>query len=207
MKFLLQILSFLFLINTSFASGFSPVISTSVGIFDISLTENTSTLEATDLTVSVDATEAVAASAAVTSFDVNYEFLIYPKKAFFVSATVPLSSSDGSGIFIGAIGANFYLNSMATVFSFNEKGTNIVITPKFRYYWGGSTGIGYVVYNTVSAKKSDVFFSLGLHAGAVYNFKKAWGVRAEAGVARATGVATSGFGIRYFLGTTYYFGL
>jgi hypothetical protein len=206
-KLILKILTFICYLNTSYASGFSPVVSISVGIFDMSLTENTSSLEATDLSVTLDATEAVSANAAVTIFDINYEFLIYPKKSFFFNASVPLVSSDGSGIFIGSFGANFYLNSMATVFSFNEKGTNIVIIPKLRYYWGASTGIGYLVYNTVSAKKSDIFFSLGLHAGTVYNFKKAWGVRAEVGISKATGVATNGFSTRYLVGTTYSFGL
>ncbi|MBT7610105.1 MAG: hypothetical protein HN576_10130 [Bacteriovoracaceae bacterium] len=143
--------------HSLYATGFSPVLSTSVGIFDLSITENTSTLESTDTTVEIENTEAVASKATVTSFEVNYEFLIYPRKAFYFIAMVPLLSQEGSGIFMGAFGANFYLNSMATVFSYNDKGTSIVITPKFRYYWGASTGIGYVVYNTISAKKSDVF--------------------------------------------------
>ena len=194
-------------INTAQGTGFSPVLNTSFGMFDLGLTENSSTLSSTDTTVVVEDSVATATNVAATSFEVNYEFVTYAKKSFFGRAIVPLVSPDGSGIFMGSIGANFYLNSMATVFSYNEKGTSITISPKFRYYWGGSTGIGYVIYNTVSAKKSDVFFDLGLHGGAVYNWKKGWGIRGEVGASRGTGVATSSFGIRYFVGAAYYFGI
>ncbi len=189
-------------------AGFSPILNTSVGMFNLNLTENTSTLSSTDSTIEEEGTTAAEAiSSSVTAFEVNYEFLIYPKKSFFVTAIVPLVSQDGSGIFMGNVGVNFYLNTMSTVFSFNDKGTSIAITPKFRYYWGGSTGIGYVVYNTISAKKSDVFFNLGLHGGGVYNFKKSWGIRGEVGLGRGTGVATSSISLKFLVGATYYLGL
>jgi len=204
----LIVVLFLLIVSKVDANDFHPIINTSMGMVNVSLTENTSTLQATDEDVVSDEEDSAAATAAsVISFEVNYEFKNYADKSYFVKAIVPLMTADGSGVFMGSVGANFYIGSLSSIFSFKDKGTQIYMVPKTRYYWGASTGVGYVIYNTISAKKSDIFFDLGVHGGMVYNFSKKWGMRGELGVGRGTGIATSSFGIKVFLGTSYYIGL
>lgn len=204
----LIVVVFLLIVSKVNANDFHPIINTSMGMVNVSLTENTSTLQATDEDVVTTEEDAAAATAAsVISFEVNYEFKNYADKSYFIKAIVPLMTADGSGVFMGSVGANFYIGSLSSIFSFRDKGTQIYLIPKTRYYWGASTGVGYVIYNTISAKKSDVFFDLGVHGGMVYNFSKKWGMRGELGVGRGTGITTSSFGIKVFLGTSYYIGL
>ena len=153
-----------------------------MGMVNVSLTENSSTLQSTDDSVVVeDSDSATSTATSVISFEANYEFKNYADKSYFVKAIVPLLNSDGSGVFMGSIGINSYIGSLSSIFSFRDKGTQIYMVPKTRYYWGGSAGVGYVIYNTISAKKSDVFFDLGVHGGMVYNFSKRWGMRGELG--------------------------
>ncbi|MCO4793108.1 MAG: hypothetical protein KC493_05330 [Bacteriovoracaceae bacterium] len=206
-KSALIVIVFLLALTKVRANDFHPILNTSMGMVNISLTENTSTLTATDESVTVEEDAAAATAASVISFEVNYEFKNYADKSYFAKAVVPLMTADGSGVFMGSIGANFYIGSLSSIFSFKDKGTQIYMIPKTRYYWGASTGVGYVVYNTISAKKSDIFFDLGIHGGMVYNFSRKWGMRGELGAGRGTGIATSSFGIKIFLGTSYYIGL
>jgi hypothetical protein len=204
----LIIVVFLLIVSRVHANDFHPIINTSMGMVNVSLTENATNLQSTDEEVLVEDTETASSSAAsVISFEVNYEFKNYADKSYFIKAIVPLMTADGSGIFMGSVGANFYIGSLSSIFSFKDRGTQIYMVPKTRYYWGASTGVGYVIYNTINAKKSDVFFDLGVHGGMVYNFSKKWGMRGELGVGRGTGITTSSFGIKAFLGTSYYIGL
>lgn len=80
------------------------------------------------------------------------------------------------------------------------------MVPKLRYYMGPAIGIGYVVYNTVSATKNDILLEIGGQAGAVYTLNPKWGLRAEMGGFKATGVLISSTIIKILLGTTYNLG-
>jgi len=73
-----------------------------------------------------------------------------------------------------------------------------------RFYWGTNAGVGFLVYNTTTAKKSDLIFDLELHGGGIMNFKKEWGLRGEAGLSRGTGVSTSTIAMKIFIGLSYY---
>lgn len=186
------------------ASGFSSSLNSSFGIVNVTVNETESAIESTDADVSVEDSEPAATSAAVTAFELNYEFLPSQKRSYFTKAIVPLTAGDGSALFLGGVGINFYLNPMASVYNMKENGNEITIMPKFRYYWGASTGVGYLVYNTESAKKSDVLFDLSLHGGGIYNFGEKWGARAEASFGRGTGAATNTTAIKIFFGASYY---
>lgn len=169
---------------------------------NVNVTENASTLVADSNGNEVS--EASTAAVSVISLNMTYEFQNYVQKSYFLKATAPLISSDGSGMFLGGIGANWYFNSLSSLFSFDDQGSNMTISPTSRYYLGGFAGVGYLVYITDTAKKSDLLFELGLHGGAIFNFKKDWGLRAELGLGRGTGVATSTIGIKAFVGVNYY---
>lgn len=174
-------------------------------MYNITITENESAIETTDTSVSIeDTSETTSTAAAVTVLEVNYDFLQTESKGFFLKAVVPLISSGGSSAFLGAAGMNWYFKGAPSVFSYNNLGSTVYLIPKFRFYVGGSLGVGYVVYDTESAKKSDLYFDLGFHGGVLYNFGKKWGMRAEAGMGRGTGVTTSSMGMKVFIGSSYY---
>jgi len=186
-------------------SNFHQVLTTSAGITNISITENASSLSgATGSGSASNTSEAASTSASVISIDINYEFMNYTNKSYYIRALAPLLSSDGSGVFLGGIGTNFYLNSLSSMFSYNDAGTSLTFIPSMRFYWGPAAGIGFVVYNTETAKKSDLIFDLEIHGGGVLNFKRDWGLRGEAAVSRGTGISSSTIGIKIFFGLSYY---
>ena len=187
------------------AKSFHGILTNNIGMVNLSLTENESSIKQTDTTTSVSEPEEQASSAvSSTSFQLQWEFKNKAKKSYFLKGTVPLISSQGAGVFLGGVGVNFYLNPLGSKYSFDIGGSEMTIIPKFRYYWGVSTGLGYVVYNTESAQKSDVFFDLGLHAGAGYSLGKEWGLKGEVIATRATGVTTTGIKTGFLFGATYY---
>lgn len=204
MKLFMGFLILLFGANSAFAEEphLHEMISISLGMVNVSVTENASTLSSTG--TDSNETTASSTSASVISIDAVYEFLTYTDKAYFIKLTAPMVSSDGSGFFLGGAGANFYFNSLSSMFSYADEGSRVTITPTFRYYVGGTAGLGYIVYNTETAKKSDLLFDLQLQGGAIYNFKKKWGMRGELGISRGTGVASSTIGIKLFIGVNFF---
>ncbi|MEK6624374.1 MAG: hypothetical protein AABY86_05375, partial [Bdellovibrionota bacterium] len=169
------------------------------------ITENASTLSsAAGSEVANTTSEAQSATASVISADVTYEFLNYATKSYFIRAIAPLLSSDGAGFFLGGLGMNFYMNSLSSMFTFSDAGTSLTMNPTMRFYWGPSAGIGFIVYNTTTAKKSDLIFDLEMHSGGILNFKRDWGLRGEAAISRGTGVSSSTIGFKVFVGLSYY---
>jgi hypothetical protein len=199
------IVLFSFLIGDAYAN-FAQSINTSLGMTSYTLAENPSNIKATDDTVTDVEESPSSAAVSATSFEFNWEFKNYADKSYFVKAIVPLVAGATGSVFLGGFGGNFFFNSLSSVFFYSENGNKMTMVPKFRSYWGFGTGIGYVVYSTESAKKADVFFDLGLHLGASYSMSEKWGLRAEAGFARGTGIETTSTGIKIFFGTTYFLG-
>jgi hypothetical protein len=188
-----------------FASNLHQSLSASLGMVSVNVTENASSLKSTDESSSSSTSSGgQSATASVISMDLVYEFDNYTRKSYFVKATAPLLAADGSGFYLGAVGMNYYFNSLSSLFSFNDEGTSLIMNPTMRYYWGAAGGIGFVVYSTETAKKSDLIFDVQIHGGGIFNFKRDWGLRGEAAISRGTGVATSTIGIKLFLGINYY---
>lgn len=211
MTFKKSIFSFVFLLacllnHELYASSnsFHRNMNFSFGMVSATINENQSSLTSTDTDVDIAETEPASTAASVISFEFNYEFMQKSKRSFFAKGIVPLLSTDGSGVFMGGGGVNFYLNPLSTVFSVSDLGSSVIIIPKYRYYWGAGAGVGYLVYNTESAKKSDVFFDISLHGGGVYNFNKKWGGRGELSFGRSTGSATTSTLMKIFFGASYY---
>jgi len=190
-------------------SNFHQMITTSLGMVNVSVTENASSLSSASSSTSTTTTDSnvstpSSVSASVISLDLVYEFSHFNQKSYFIRATAPMLSSDGSGFFAGSIGMNFYFSSLASLYSFNDNGSTLSINPTMRFYWGTNAGVGFLVYNTTTAKKSDLIFDLELHGGGIMNFKKEWGLRGEAGLSRGTGVSTSTIAMKIFIGLSYY---
>lgn len=181
-------------------------ISYTLGMVNHSVTPNESALVSTDSTVQAEDSSAEAASAAVStiSFKLDWEFQNSGKKSYFLSTIIPVMTSQGTGVYSGSVGMNFYFGDLGTKYTFSLNGKTMTFIPKTRYYWGFFTGPGYVVYNTESAKYTDVFFDLGLHLGGIWAWGKDKGYKAEAGLSRATGINTSGIKMNLFFGITQY---
>lgn len=193
----------LFLMQKGFAEDFSRITSYSIGMVNVNVTENESSLVSTDDSETEEIEETPSAVSAI-SFNFNYEFIFEQQRSFFVKATVPMMTTEGAGAYVGGLGFNWYLNDLGTKYSINIGGSEIVMVPKFRYWWGASGSIGYLVYNTESAKKSDVFFDIGIHAGVGYNLGEKWGLRSEATIGKGTGVNTSTMNMSLLVGLTYF---
>ncbi len=186
-------------------ADFHSVLSYNFGMSNFSVTENESAIEQTDDSVA-SATEESASSSSVSSmaFQLSWEFGHDGSMAYFLDAQAPLMGGSGAAVYHSKIGFNMYLNDLGSKFSMNQSGTTVVIIPTLKYYWGASVGGGYVVYLTESQKKGDIYFGLGLHGGMVYSIGETWGIKAEAGITRATGIETSGMKMDVMLGATYY---
>lgn len=199
-------LLFVVLIFYSFSSygKYSPSLTSSFAIVNLEISENASSLEQTDTSVASSDEKPESASFSVLSLEVNYEIPFSRKYSYFYKGVVPLITSDGSGLFAGHVGMNWYLNGFSSQYVIELDGSEVKLKPTLQYYVGASTGLGYSVYNTISAKKSDVFFDIGLHAGGTYHFKKEWGIKGELNVGRGTGVTTSNINTKLTLGLTWY---
>ncbi len=205
-RFSLLFLTLLFSATTWGRGDFHSVLSYNFGMSNFSVTENESTLTQTDDSVATDATETAAAASAVSTmaFQLSWEFGHNGSMAYFVDAQAPLMGGTGAAVYSSKIGFNMYLNDLGSKYTMMTAGTKVVIVPTIKYYWGASVGGGYVVYLTESQKKGDIYFGLGLHGGMVYSIGDNWGIKAEAGITRATGIETSGMKMDVMLGATYY---
>ena len=176
-----------------------------IGIVSYSVTEKESTLQQTDTTVAQGTSNSSAqtATTSATSFFMNYEFGQKDKRSYFVKGVVPIMSPDGTGVFLGGIGVNFFYNSLPSSYKLQNAGTALFVQPKYRIYYGGSIGGGNLIYNTKSAKKSDTLIELSVHGAGSYNFDRKWGGMAQLSVGKTFGIASDAFGMVFFLGTTF----
>lgn len=190
----------------SFANGtYSNVLTYNFGMATVSVAENESSITQTDDSVQVDEEESAGGSAvSAMSFQLTYEFLHDGRMSYFAKATAPLMSGAGTGVFAGHFGFNKYLNDLGSKYTYDLNGSKVVIVPTFRYYWGAAGGIGYLIYSTESATKSDVFFDLSFHGGGSFALGDNWGLKGELAVGRTTGVATTGIKIEFFFGATFF---
>lgn len=179
--------------------------SVSLGMMSHSITPNESSLVTTDGTDSSNSeAEAAAAAVSAISLQVNWEFKTEMKKSYYFSGVLPMMSSEGTGVYSTIVGINWYLGDIGTKYSYRNGGQSMTITPSSKYWWGAFIGPGYVVYNTESAKYTDVFFDLGLNGGGFWRWGKDRGFKAEATVSRTTGINTTGIKIGVFVGINQY---
>ncbi len=200
------ILLFIFLIGKSiYSREFHQIVSSGVGVLNVAVTENGSKIQQTDTSVIVTGQDNLSSfSSSIISFSLMWEFWTEAKYSYLIKAFAPLMSPNGNGVFLGAIGINFYLTKLSSKYTFKNSGNEVLMVPSLKFYWGIDLGMGYLIYNTQSAIKSDIFLDTGVRFGIGYGLGEKWGILGEAGIGRSTGVATSGIIIKAFVGTTYY---
>ncbi len=179
-------------------------VTASMGMVSVSISENESSLESTDDISNDETTESEISPITPISLELQYNFQNYLNKSVYLKTIFPLVTEDGSGYYLGAIGLNYYLNSQSSIFSFKDEGTTLRLSHKTRYYLGGYLGAGYLIYNTTSAKKSDLMLDITGLGGLSYSLKKDWSLFGEIGASRLTGINTSGFGMKVFFGGTFF---
>ncbi len=143
-------------------------------------------------------------SASALPLDVVWEYYSSPKRSYFLRATVPLLSTSSDRYFFGGGGLNFYFKSISSKASYRDATVDLKFIPQWRYYWGLDAGMGFLVYNTGSQKKSDLIAELGGHLGILYSINSSWGAKVEAGYSMGNGVNTSTNNIKVLLGASYY---
>lgn len=187
------------------SSGYYNSMSLSLGMINHSVAENESALKSTDTTeTGTEEEKEVPTAVSAISLNIGYEFKVENNRTYFTKGNIPLIAAGGAGVYLLGGGVNWYLSEMASKYSYEINGNRFELTPEITYYWGLNSGIGYLVYNTESSKKSDLFFDLGLHGGGTYSLSSNRSLKGEAGVARSTGVATTGFKINIFIGVVQY---
>jgi hypothetical protein len=192
----------------AFAVSYRNELLLSPGITNINFSENDSTAENTssELGESVEVT-AQSGTVSSTSLAVNYRLTNSASKVYFLDGILPLMGSNGTGYFYLGGGVNFYFLSSSSQSETRYKGIEVLISPEYRFYWGVSAGLGYLLYETTFAEKTDVLFELGPHLGVQYNFSKDWGGQIEAKVTRGTGIETTTLNSKIFVGVSYYLNL
>lgn len=205
-KIFLNIIFCVFSFNLQAKSLYSPTLNFSLGVYNMTVDESESTLQATDSTVIVPDEEIFTGlDVSAISLEVSYESFLSSRNSLLVSGGIPFSSEDGVGKYYLSVGTNYYINPVGSVLSFSDLRSQIVTIPTFKYYIGANLSVGYLIYNTVSAKKSDVVLDVGFSAGAVYNISKDWGIGGEVKILRGIGVATSSTTFSGMVGVTYNF--
>lgn len=171
----------------------------SVGMTMTNITENQKTIQGENVA------EAVSASVSTISGHVQYKFSSSLKRSYYANVTFPLlPGTTGSYISAGG-GVEFYLSDLSSKFGFYDEGTQIVFTPKLRYFWGAEADIAYVVYHSETATKTDMLLELGILGGGAYVFSDKWTIKGSLAAFKGTGVVSSGMTIRFVVGASFYY--
>jgi hypothetical protein len=162
---------------------------------NVSVTETESALSGPNQT------EVASGSVAGISGQVHYRFLTTGRYAWYGQATFPLMASEGTYLSAGG-GIEYYWGTPARSV-LKDLTTSFVLTPRMRYFLSGGINLGYIAYNTETAKKNDTLIEIELGGGMSYKFNK-WTLRASAGIARGTGIATTTMGMKAMVGGIFF---
>jgi len=146
------------------------------------------------------------ASGTVSAISMNLQYVLSQdlKKQYYITATLPLLPSAIGTYMGGGFGMEYYFSDMASKLSMFNSGTSITLTPTFRYFAGFELGLGYLVYNTESATKTDILLEIGGTGGFSYALSEGYAIKMTVGVLKGTGVVTSAMNIRALLGVTFF---
>lgn len=198
----------LVLVIFSYAHGETQIpsqISFSLGSISGGFTENPDNLTSTDGTKSK--TTPYSGSASSMPLDMNFEYFPNLKRSYFVEASAPIVGATPDRYYSLSGGANFYFTQLGAETKVRDFNFEMKIVPKLRYYLGPGLGVGYFIYNTKSATKSDLLFEVGGKGGVIYTMNPKWGIKAELGATRAIGTLVSATVVKILFGTTYNLGM
>jgi len=203
-KNIIVLLTFLVLTISIQANELKPIFTSSVGMFILNVNENASGISTTDTTVTAQGDVLASTSISALSLQFNYEFKTFSNKSYFVKLVTPLVTDGGQGVFLGALGFNYFFGSIGSLLNIKGDNFDLTLMPTYRFYIGASVGPGYLLYNTDSKKKGDVFLNIGVHVGYSYNFSDKWSLMIEGGAGKGSGSLTSSIGFGGVLGASYF---
>ena len=172
----------------------------SPGMVNISYTESAKNLKAEN------GSEQKLAAGTVSSVSMNLAFSLWSsqKKIWYLGGLAPIINGTTGTYYNVFTGLEFFLNSEASKSGYSGNGANIKVTPKLRYSWAMEIGIGYMTYLTETAQKTDLLFDFSILGSIGYSLTSNMGLKLSIGVGRGTGVTTSTFTTKAFLGMTYF---
>lgn len=136
------------------------------------------------------------------SGNVNWKFAPGLEKSYYLSGTFPLLPNPTGSYFGAHVGMESYFGKVGSRMRMNNSGTTLKLKPGNNFFWGLEGGVGYLVYSTESAKKTDLLLDVGALIGMNYNYNEKWQFRGQAGIARGTGVVTTTMEMKIFVGVT-----
>jgi hypothetical protein len=138
------------------------------------------------------------------SLDVNYEHFTTDSASHAVK--VQASGFAGETTKYYSIGYNhrYYFGSVGTIKQTSDELLKIYAAPIFRYYAGFLINAVSIVYETNTEVRSDLLLEAGANAGVLYNTSRNNAYKLEVSLLRGTGVETSGTGIQFFFGTSFF---
>lgn len=149
--------------------------------------------------------EAASGSVSSISGQIQYKFAPGFDKSYFLTGTFPLLPGATGSYFGGHVGVEFYFGEkIGSKVSLNNSGTTIKVKPRNVFFWGLEGGLGYLVYVTETAKKTDLLLDIGGFVGGTYIMSDKWRIRGQLGVTRGTGVNTTTMEMKAFFGLSYY---
>jgi hypothetical protein len=149
-----------------------------------------------------------AASGSVSSINgfITYKFKPELNRSFYTSGTFPILPGATGSYFAASLGGEWYFgNKIGSKLSLTENGSTLEMKPKSYFFWGAEVGLGYLVYLTETAKKTDLLLTVGPTLGGVYKFSDNWMIRYMAAYERGTGVTTTTSVMKFTIGLVYPF--
>lgn len=167
-----------------------------VGMTNIGFTESQSSLQGPN--------QSTAASGSVAGISgmLHYRFRTDDRKAFFSQFTFPLMASQGTYLSGGA-GMEYYWGQVPARIVLKDATTSFTLSPVTRYFALVGINLGYLAYLTPTAKKNDTLLELEAGLGISRKFSK-FTIRAQAGMARGVGVATTTMGMKAMVGGIFF---
>lgn len=167
-----------------------------LGMANVSFSESQSTLQGPNQTIPF--------SGSISNIvgQLHYRFLTEGRKAFYTQFTFPLMASTGSYLSGGA-GMEYYWGQASARSTLTDANSSLMISPITRYFALFQLNMGYISYNTLTAKKNDTLVEIELGGGLSRQFSK-WTLRAQASMARGVGVTTNTMGMKVLLGGIFF---
>ncbi len=188
------------------AAEYAHYFSSSLGMINMSFQEGETPISSLD----PDEDEIIprlqdSGTSSVLSMELSYHVPISAKMDYFGKLVLPIQLSSGDSYVYGGGGMNYFFGGLSSELSAENQTVRIRMTPRLRYYAGGQVGLGYLVYLTETAKKTDMVLDVSAHGGGIYSFRGRWGIKGEVGYGMGFGTNISTTGLRIFVGSTYTF--
>lgn len=139
-------------------------------------------------------------SASILSLNLTRQIPFDSNQSVFIRGMTPAFTGE-SRLFLAGGGYSYFFGD--TIISDTEITLGegkITVQPGFRYYVGVQSDVGYLFYTSETARKTDLVFELGGHAGALYRWRDKMDIHAQVEFSQGIGSVANTTNLRYFLG-------